>query len=126
MTFDSSTSASTKRAEKMPTRSVAAPRDSKSVYDRLYKAGTISSKARKEVAPVVPKNILMRENEDPAGKPTIRKVASQHLPPKKISGASGKGEVFSRLYQNGTASSVSKRSHNEVTSRVPMKPKNKF
>jgi hypothetical protein len=101
---------------------------SKSVYDRLYKANTASSKNRKEIASVIPKNILMRENDEPANKPSTRTVRSQNPRPKKTTKSSSTdGEVFSRLYSKGTASSMSKRSENAHDSsvRVPMKPKNR-
>jgi hypothetical protein len=106
---------------------MTATTSSKSVYDRLYKASTASSKNRKEVAAVIPKNILTRENEDPGVKPSMRKGQAQNPRQKKTTkSSSSDGEVFSRLYSKGTASSLSKRSENthECSSRGPMKPKN--
>ncbi len=125
MTSNSTLSNGAKRPEKLAIRSTAS-RDSKSVYDRLYKAGTASSKARKGVVSDASKDTLMREHEEPVGKSTSRKVPPQNYRPKKVTGTSTNGEVFSRLYQNGTASSVSKRSHTDAVSRAPMRPKNHF
>ena len=116
MTVDSVHSLESKLPEKRPVRTPASRDSSKSVYDRLYKTSTASSKARKEVAPVVAKNFLMRENEDPSQKPV---VAQSKRRPKKPTPHSSQDAVFNRLYNKGTASSVSKHS-----SRAPMKPKN--
>jgi len=106
---------------------------SKSVYDRLYKANTASSKHRKEVAAVIPKNILTRENEEPTtNKSSIRKEGSKIVRPRKVTKPlSDKGDVFNRLYSKGTASSISKTRSEHVnskdsSSRVPMKPKNRL
>ena len=110
------------------TKKMTATTASKSVYDRLYKANTASSKNRKEIADVIPKNGLTRENNDPANKPSIRKVCTQNPRPKKTTKTSSiDGEVFSRLYSKGTASSLSKRSENvhDPSVRIPMKPKNR-
>ena len=127
MALNSTESNHSKRPDKVPTKSTTlSSRDSKSVYDRLYKTSTVSSKARKEVAPVVQKNILMRENEEPPTRPSgARKVPThQKVHPKKVLGQSENDEVFNRLYQKGTASSTSKRSNTDTVSRAPMRPKN--
>lgn len=117
MTSDSENSVYSKRPENLPVSGT-------SVYDRLYKASTASSKCRKEVAPVVAKNVLLRENEDPVTKNSAGKVRpSTNRRPKKTvtTSSSSDGAVFNRLYNKGTASSVSK-----LSSRAPMKPKNQF
>ena len=130
MALNQTSNENSKPSEKLPTR--VASRDSKSVYDRLYKASTVSSKSRKEVAPVVPKNVLMRENEDPVPKGNSQKSRSipKDHPKKPATSSTSNGAVFNRLYEKGTASSVSKRSKvdTNVTSsaRAPMRPKNHF
>lgn len=103
-----------------------------SVYDRLYKAGTASSKNRKEVAAVVQKNILTRENDEPPiTKTAMRKsrASTQRVKKATKTTSTTNGEVFSRLYSKGTASSVSKRSgcvSDAASTRSPMKPKNQL
>ena len=124
MALNSTDSINSKRPEKVPTRTTSVARETKSVYDRLYQTSTISSKSRKEVAPVVRKNILMRENEEPQTKSTARKVPHQKVRPKTVVAQTENDEVFNRLYHKGTASSSSKRSNTDTVSRVPMRPKN--
>eukprot|EP00934_Nitzschia_sp_Nitz4_P003782 Nitzschia sp. Nitz4//scaffold150_size53981//9997//10347//NITZ4_006671-RA/size53981-processed-gene-0.15-mRNA-1//1//CDS//3329537053//3772//frame0 len=114
MTFDTTSSATSKRSEKIPVRS-GSSRESGSVYDRLYKTSTACSKNRKEVAPVQAKNILMRENENSVPtKQTNRKINGRPKHAlKKPTMKSADGAVFNRLYSQGTASS-----------RAALKPKN--
>jgi ribosomal protein L4 len=113
-----------KRPEKRPSQR---PRDSASgsVFDRLYNTSTASSKARKEVSPADNHNVTAGDKSAGSkrtGAP--RKNATRRSKPVTKTG----GAVFSRLYEKGTASSVSKRSSQETTpgpvSRPPMKPKN--
>lgn len=111
MTSDSVSTKPTKKLEKIPIRSSSR----ESVFDRLYKTSTASSKTRKEVAPVKAINVLMRENEEP----TAKKIPSRNVRPKplrpvkKPSTSVAESGVFNRLYEKGTASS-----------RAAMKPKN--
>lgn len=122
MTLNSATRSNAKSANKIPVR---ASKDS-SVYDRLYKTTTASSKVRKEIAPVKAKNFLSRENEEPAPKRSSHKGnASRRV--KKTVTKPVDGTVFNRLYQKGTASSSSKRSGADAENiqRNPLKPKNR-
>ena len=110
-------------AQNVMASSNVSSRSTTSIYDRLYKASTASSKCRKEVAPVVTKNILMRENEDPVvNKPSKKsRIPTKRPIKKKPMQTSGDGAVFNRLYAKSTASSASK-----LSSRAPMKPKNQY
>ena len=111
-----------------PARGTKRPNDaSGSVFDRLYKTSTASSKTRKVTGPVVNKCILSRESEAMMGKAT-RKENAGPIGTKKTA----KKQVFNRLYEKGTAASSSKRITQErnggqTSSRVArsaMKPKN--
>ena len=124
MTLESVSQSHTKNANKVPVR--AANRNT-SVYDRLYKATTASSKVRKEVAPVKAKNFLSRENVEPLSKVPSGKPRQSSTRRKKVTVTKLEdGTVFNRLYQKGTASSVSKRTETDTdeVKRVALKPRN--
>lgn len=133
MTTSSTRNNIAKRSEKMPTRSTTSA-SSSSVYDRLYRTGTASSKVRKEVAPVKSKNILMR---DAVAKNNTRARRVRPRPKKRTltNPSSGGDSVFNRLYAKGTASTTAKKSvsgdivKDQIEgqpSRMAMKPKNHY
>jgi hypothetical protein len=103
-----------------------------SVFDRLHKASTVSSKTRKVTAPVVTKNILTRDENEEKLVPTRTRQRRNARPLRRPpAGSSSKGPVFDRLYKQGTISSSTKRkvASKETpaaaqTQRAALKPKN--
>eukprot|EP00980_Cylindrotheca_fusiformis_P024087 scaffold11525_cov135-Cylindrotheca_fusiformis.AAC.3 len=102
-----------------------------SIFDRLHKTSTASSRTRKVTAPVLPKNILTRDEND-------EKCVSKPARPRRIIRATrpapknhNDGPVFDRLYKQGTISSSTKRKASlregqaaAPSKRAALKPKN--
>jgi hypothetical protein len=104
-----------------------------SVFDRLHKASTVSSRTRKVAGPVVTKNILTRdENEEKLVPTRTRQDRNARPVHRPAAGSSSKGRpVFDRLYKQGTVSSSTKKfvASKETpaaaqTQRAALKPKN--
>jgi hypothetical protein len=128
----------TKHQSKIPRKAPRTTRSSSaqggSVFDRLHKSSTLSSRVRKQTAPVVTKCILTREENE---EKFVSKRASRprrNLRPKRPNAThktTTDGAIFNRLYSQGTKSSSSKRkaSSTETETFVPsiravLKPKN--
>jgi hypothetical protein len=133
MTTHPINSAATKRPEKTPAqRARDAAGKQTSVFDRLHKTSTASSKSRKTLGPVVQKSFLDDRRNGNTKESVDRRKKTVNTTTRCKNGTAPSSEsVYSRLYGKGTASSVSKRVSTPTkapssaqTSRAVLKPKN--
>mmetsp|Transcript_19518 Transcript_19518/g.48118 ORF Transcript_19518/g.48118 Transcript_19518/m.48118 type:complete len:152 (+) Transcript_19518:75-530(+) len=97
-------SSAPKNESKALTKARNSKTSKRSVFDRLHKTSTISSRTRKVIAPVIPQNILTREDKNQQGQNVAPKPQTRSR--KK---AHNTGPVFDRLYKQETLSSKTKR-----------------
>ncbi len=134
MTTHTTNSAATKRPEKTPAqRARDTAGKQTSVFDRLYKTSTASSKSRKNVGPAgIQKSYLDVRRDSNTKESVDRRKKTVTTTTRCKNGTAPTSEaVYSRLYGKGTASSVSKRVSTPTkapsstrTSRAALKPKN--
>ena len=135
MTNQATATASAKSQSKTPvpraTRGASSTGNSEgsSVFDRLYKTSTASSKTRKTTGPAVNKCILDREGKDGGKNTNARtKPVTRRRPATKKTASNIDQPAYLRLYSKGTASTAAKKVNSDAPSqevnRSALKPKN--